>query len=178
MDRIKGNPSLADTFGLKAEYDYKQAKANFEKEETAAWEDFTRQQKEIEKNLKSTIAKANQAAPEGIDRDGLELLRSGIMTTEELGQFLDRYKDNPTMRRITAQHIKKMMEAADDPQDRQKLTMLYYSVERNDTMTAWDALVNTAHICSGQSHGRGSPSYTFSISSEWERLTEETIKNF
>lgn len=34
------------------------------------------------------------------------------------------------------------------------------------------------NMCTGQAHGKGEPRYVLSISSQWEKLTENTIKNF
>lgn len=178
MEDIKRNPSLADTFGMKAEYDYNQAKADFEKAETVVWEDFERQMAEIGKALKSAFTKVNQARPEDIDRDGLELLNSGILTVDELGPFLDRYEGNPTMERFVARHIEKLLKDTKEQQTRRKLIILHQKAMASNIMEAWKNLENSARTCTGQTHGKGEPRYVLSISSQWERLTEEAIKNF
>ena len=178
MEDVQRNPSLADTFGMKAEYDYNQAKAAFKKAETAAWEDFEREMEEIGKDLKSAFAKVNQARPEDIDRAGLELLNSGILTVDDLGALLDRYEDNPTMRRLIAQHVEKLLKDTNDTQTRRELIAVRQKAVANDIMDAWKNLEDTARICTGQAHGKGEPRYVLSISSQWEKLTENTIKNF
>lgn len=178
MEDIQRNPSLADTFGMKAEYDYKSAKSNFEKLETAVWEDFDRQRAEIRAALESTFRKANEPRPEDVDRDGLELLRSGILTIDEIGGFLDRYENSPAMRRLTAQHIEKLLEETKDPQSRRALIMLRQKAGASDVMDAWESLEYMARICSGQSHGRGEPSYVLRISGKWEELTATAIAAF
>lgn len=178
MEDIQRNPSLADTFGMKAEYDYNQAKADFQKAETAVWEDFDKRMKEIGTALKRTFAKVNQARPEDIDRDGLELLNSGILTVDDLGALLDRYEDNPTMRRLIAQHVEKLLKDTNDTQTRRELIAVRQKAVANDIMDAWKNLEDTARICTGQSHGKGEPRYVLDISSQWEQLTENAIKNF
>lgn len=50
--------------------------------------------------------------------------------------------------------------------------------QRDFIMDAWKNLEDTARICTGQAHGKGEPRYVLSISSQWEKLTENTIKNF
>ena len=77
-----------------------------------------REMEEIGKALKSAFAKVNQARPEDIDRAGLELLNSGILTVDDLGALLDRYEDNPTMRRLIAQHVEKLLKDTKDTQTR------------------------------------------------------------
>lgn len=178
MEDIQRNPSLVDTFGMKAEYDYKSAKSNFEKLETAVWEDFDRQRAEIRAALESTFRKVNEPRPEDVDRDGLELLRSGILTIDEIGGFLDRYENSPAMRRLTDQHIEKLLEETKDPQSRHALIMLRQKAGVSDVIEVWESLEHTARICSGQSHGRGEPSYVLSISGKWEELTATAIAAF
>ena len=179
MEDVQRNPSLADTFGMKAEYDYNQAKAAFKKAETAAWEDFEREMEEIGKALKSAFAKVNQARPEDIDRAGLELLNSGILTVDDLGPLLDRQRcHNPTMRRLIIQHVEKLLKDTRDTQTRRELIAVRQKAVANDIMDAWKNLEDTARICTGQAHGKGEPRYVLSISSQWEKLTENTIKNF
>lgn len=168
MEDIQRNPSLADTFGMKAEYDYNQAKADFQKAETAVWEDFDKRMKEIGTALKRTFAKVNQARPEDIDRDGLELLNSGILTIDELEPFLVRYECSPTMCRFIARHIEKLLEETKESQTRQRLIMIRQKAKAGDIMDAWKKLEDTARICSGQSHGKGEPRYVLDISSQWE----------
>ena len=178
MEDVQRNPSLADTFGMKAEYDYNQAKAAFKKAGTAAWEDFEKQVKEIGKNLESTHAKANLATPEDIDQNGLELLKSGILNAHDLWALLDQYEDSPTMQRLIAQHVEKLLKDTKDTQTRRELIAVRQKAVANDIMDAWKNLEDTARICTGQAHGKGEPRYVLSISSQWEKLTENTIKNF
>lgn len=178
MEDVQRNPSLADTFGMKAEYDYNQAKADFKKAETAVWEDFEREMEEIGKALKSAFAKVNLARPEDIDRDGLDLLNSGILTIDELEPFLARYEGSPTMKRFIARHIEKLLEETKESQTRQRLIMIRQKAMTGDIMDAWKNLEDTARICTGQAHGKGEPRYVLSITNQWERLTENAIKNF
>ena len=142
------------------------------------WEDFVREMEEIGKDLKSAFAKVNQARPEDIDRAGLELLNSGILTVDDLGALLDRYEDNPTMRRLIAQHVEKLLKDTKDTQTRRELIAVRQKAAANDIMEVWKNLEDTARICTGQAHGKGEPRYVLSISSQWEKLTENTIKNF
>ena len=178
MEDIQRNPSLADTFSAKAEYDYNQAKADFKKAETAVWEDFEREMEEIGKALKSAFAKVNLARPEDIDRAGLELLNSGILTIDDLGSLLDRYEGNPTMQRLIAQHVEKLLKDTKDTQARRELIAVRQKAVANDIMEVWKDLEEAAQICTGQAHGKGEPRYVLSISGQWERLTENAIKNF
>ena len=134
--------------------------------------------KEIGKNLESTHAKANLATPEDIDQNGLELLKSGILNAHDLWALLDQYEDSPTMQRLIAQHVEKLLKDTRDTQTRRELIAVRQKAVANDIMDAWKNLEDTARICTGQAHGKGEPRYVLSISSQWEKLTENTIKNF
>lgn len=163
---------------LSEEYYMNKARAAFDLIDNSVWADFEREMEEIGKALKSAFAKVNQARPEDIDRAGLELLNSGILTVDDLGALLDRYEDNPTMRRLIAQHVEKLLKDTKDTQTRRELIAVRQKAVANDIMDAWKNLEDTARICTGQAHGKGEPRYVLSISSQWEKLTENTIKNF
>lgn len=163
---------------LSEEYYMNKARAAFDLIDNSVWADFEREMEEIGKALKSAFAKVNQARPEDIDRAGLELLNSGILTVDDLGALLDRYEDNPTMRRLIAQHVEKLLKDTNDTQTRRELIAVRQKAVANDIMDAWKNLEDTARICTGQAHGKGEPRYVLSISSQWEKLTENTIKNF
>lgn len=165
---------------LLAEHHLRKATAAFDLVKAEAWEEFEGQAKTIRENLASTLAKADMANPEEVDQNGLTILQSGILSPAELETFFNRYSGNFTMQRLIGKHVEQLTKETDDPEARQRLTMLAQTAKAGSAgiLAQFDALVNTAHICSGQSHGQGSPSYTQTISGEWERLTEETIKNF
>lgn len=179
MERIQGNPNLADTFGEKAEYDYRLAKSAFEKLDV--WEKFDRQRAEIRAALEGTLRKANQARPEDLDGPALELLRSGILTISEIGAFLDKYENNPTMRRLAVQHIEKLLEETTDIEDRRALLMLRQKAGASDIMEKWENLEYAARVASGASGDgtkRKDPVFMAAISQKWEQMASSAVENF
>lgn len=165
---------------LLAEHRLNKAKAAFDLIDGSVWADFERQMAEIGEALKSTLAKTNMADPEEVDQNGLTILQSGILSVDELEMFYNRYSDNFTMQRLIAQHVKGLAEAERDPEKRKRLIMLANAAEAglDGVLETWKGLEEAARTCTGQAHGKGAPSYVLSISSQWERLTENTIKNF
>ncbi len=165
---------------LLAEHNLNKARAAFDLIDNSVWTDFDRQMKEIGEALKSTLAKTNMADPEEVDPNGLTILQSGILSVDELEVFYNRYSGNFTMQRLIAQHVKGLAETEGDPEKRKRLIMLARAAEAGPAgvLDTWKNLEDTARICTGQSHGKGAPSYVLSISSQWEQLTENAIKNF
>lgn len=165
---------------LLAEHNLNKARAAFDLIDNSVWTDFDRQMKEIGEALKSTLAKTNMADPEEVDPNGLTILQSGILSVDELEVFYGRYSGNFTMQRLVAQHVGQLADGEKDPEKRKRLIMLARAAEAGPAgvLDTWKNLEDTARICSGQSHGKGAPSYVLSISSQWEQLTENAIKNF
>ncbi len=165
---------------LSEEYYMNKARAAFDLIDNSVWADFERQMKEIRAALESTLAKSSMPDPEEVDQNGLTILQSGIMSVDELEMFYNRYSDNFTMQRLIAQRVKDLEKGEKDPEKRTRLIMLARAAEAgpNAVLEAWKGLEESARICTGQAHGKGEPRYVLSISSQWEKLTENTIKNF
>lgn len=165
---------------LLAEHNLNKAQAAFGLIDNSVWANFERQMAEIGEALKSTLAKTNMADPEEVDPNGLTILQSGILSVDELEMFYNRYSDNFTMQRLIAQHVKNLAEAEREPEKRKRLIVLAQAAEAGPAgvLEAWKGLEYAAQTCTGQLWGKGSPSYVLSISSQWEQLTENAIKNF
>ena len=165
---------------LLAEHNLNKARAAFDLVDNSVWGDFERQMAEIGAALKSTLAKTNMADPEEVDTNGLTILQSGILSVDELEVFYERYGGNFTMQRLVARHVGQLADGEKDPEKRKRLIMLARAAEAGPAgvLDTWKNLEDTARICTGQSHGKGAPSYVLSISGQWERLTENAIKNF
>lgn len=163
-----------------AEHYLNKARAAFDLIDNSVWTDFERQMAEIGEALKSTLAKTNMADPEEVDQNGLTILQSGILSVDELEMFYNRYSDNFTMQRLIARHVGQLAAEEKDPERRQRLIMLARAAEAgpDGVLETWKGLEEAARTCTGQAHGKGAPSYVLSISSQWERLTEQAIKNF
>ena len=55
-----------------------------------------------------------------------------ILTVDDLGALLDRYEDNPTMRRLIAQHVEKLLKDTNDTQTRRELIAVRQKAVAND----------------------------------------------
>lgn len=113
-------------------------------------------------------------------RTGKEEAITVILSVDELEVLYGRYSGNFTMQRLIARHVGQLADGEKDPEKRKRLIMLARAAEAGPAgvLDTWKNLEDTARICTGQAHGKGEPRYVLSISSQWEKLTENTIKNF
>ena len=179
-NRSNGNPGSAQR--QRAELDYQDAKTEFRDAERRIWGEFTRTRADLRRELAERVAADSSANPDTVDANGLELLKSGILTANDFYALAEKYDDNPTMLRLLAKYAR---DAASDPSNDQATRgALYMLSERcadgcGAVMGNWDALFQIADYCSGQAHERtGSPSYTLSMSEWWEQLSGEAVENF
>ena len=167
----------------RAELKYQQAELDFKEEETRIWPEFNRRRAELRSNLERELRGDNTANPDAIDPNGMELLKSGILSTDDFYSLVEKYDDNPTMLRFVARYAK---EAADDmdrtqAKDRGALYQLAQvcSQGQGRTMRAWDDLSRIADYCSGQTRDRrDTPTHTISMGKRWEQLAGESVANF
>ena len=167
----------------RAELKYQEAELAFKEAEARIWPEFNRRRAELRSQLERETRGNNAANPDAVDANGLELLKSGILSADDFYSLVEKYDDNPTMLRLVARYAK---EAADDmdstqAKDRGALYQLYQvcSQGQGRTMRAWDDLSHIADYCSGQARNRrDTPTHTISMGQWWEQLSGEAVENF
>lgn len=167
----------------RSELKYQEAELAFKEAEARIWPDFNRRRAELRSQLERETRGNNAANPDAVDANGLELLKSGILSADDFYSLVEKYDDNPTMLRLVARYAK---EAADDmditqAKDRGALYQLYQvcSQGQGRTMRAWDDLSHIADYCSGQARARrDTPTHTISMGKWWEQLSGDTVENF
>lgn len=108
------------------------------------------------------------------DDYALSLLNSGIMTPEDVFRMSDKYANNPTMRRLIADHAGKM---ADDTKfEGSRASLLSFSAklahEKDDIIKSWDSLVATASCYAGYKRTNYGPDYVISMNQHWDEVSE------
>ena len=167
----------------RAELKYQQAELDFKEAEARIWPEFNRRRAELRSKLERELRGDNAANPDAIDSNGMELLKSGILSADDFYSLVEKYDDNPTMLRFVARYAK---EAADDmdrtqAKDRGALYQLAQvcSQGQGRTMRAWDDLSHIVDYCSGQTRNRrDTPTHTISMGKWWEQLSGEIVENF
>ena len=167
----------------RAELKYQQAELDFKEAEARIWPELNRRRAELRSKLERELRGDNAANPDAIDPNGMELLKSGILSADDFYSLVEKYDDNPTMLRFVARYAK---EAADDmdrtqAKDRGALYQLAQvcSQGQGRTMRAWDDLSHIVDYCSGQTRNRrDTPTHTISMGKWWEQLSGEIVENF
>ena len=167
----------------RAELKYQQAELDFKEAEARIWPEFNRLRAELRSKLERELRGDNAANPDAIDPNGMELLKSGILSADDFYSLVEKYDDNPTMLRFVARYAK---EAADDmdrtqAKDRGALYQLAQvcSQGQGRTMRAWDDLSHIVDYCSGQARARReTPAHTINMGKWWEQLSGEIVENF
>jgi hypothetical protein len=158
------------------------AKTAFDSVRSRVWDSFNAQRAEIRAELAAEIKRDNMASPDAIDNNGLELLKSGILTPDELEALAVKYDTNPTMLRMVGKFAAEALKATADTQERAKLYAVTEAAKngQNATLRAFDTLSTVADTCSGiRSNGKLSePGYTVAIGAKWEELSGEAVANF
>lgn len=123
--------------------------------------------------LAAAIKAENTATPDGIDQNGLELLKSGILTADDMESLVSKYDGNPTMLRLAGKYAKEMADTMKDPSDAPARARLYgicAAVKDGEgrAMRAFDTLVSIADRCINNPL----------IADKWEQLTENAVEDF
>lgn len=167
----------------RAELDYQDAQREFKTAGERVWDGFNRQRAELRAKLAAEVKSSSAAIPDAVDPNGLELLKSGILSADDFFTLADRYNGNATMLRLVAKYAKLAADNMDGTQAKHRgaLYQLADSCKngQGQTMQAWDNLSRIADYCSGQAREkRDRPNHILSMGQHWEHLSGETIENF
>ncbi len=162
-----------------------EAEHTFKATESRVWAEFDRQKDAIRRDLESEVRATSTVDPDAIDTNALELLKSGILTADDIFSMVDKYDSNITMLRLISKTAK---ELADDKQhtDAKTRGLLYTLCNqigngKNSTMRNFDDLVEISNYCSGRGGGgtqRTTPAHTVAMAGKWEELASTAVENF
>lgn len=162
-----------------------EAEHTFKATESRVWAEFDRQKEAIRRGLESDVRASSTVDPDAIDANALELLKSGILTADDIFSMVNKYDSNLTMLRLISKTAK---ELADDKQhtDAKTRGLLYTLCNqigngKNSTMRNFDDLVEISNYCSGRGGGgtqRTTPAHTVAMAGKWEELASTAVENF
>lgn len=162
-----------------------EAEHTFKATESRVWAEFDRQKEAIRRDLESDVRASSTVDPDAIDANALELLKSGILTADDIFSMVNKYDSNLTMLRLISKTAK---ELADDKQhtDAKTRGLLYTLCNqigngKNSTMRNFDELVEISNYCSGRGGGgtqRTTPAHTVAMAGKWEELASTAVENF
>lgn len=160
-----------------------EAQAAFESKRTSIWDSFNQQRAQIKKELEAAVKEDGAASPDAVDNNGLEILKSGILSADEYADFAEKYDTNPTMLRFVAKYAREAADAMkEDPKARATLNSVAMACQdgRSAPLRAWDDLSKICDHCSGQSRKGVTerPEHIINMGAHWEELSAEAIQNF
>ena len=161
-----------------------EAEHTFKATESRVWAEFDRQKEAIRRELESDVRASSTVDPDAIDANALELLKSGILTADDVFSLVNKYDANVTMLRLISKHAKEL--ADDKNTDAKTLGQLYVLCSqigngKNSTMRNFSDLVEISNYCSGRGGGgtqRTTPAHTVAMAGKWEELASTAVENF
>ena len=161
-----------------------EAEHTFRAAESRVWAEFDRQKEAIRRDLESKVRASFTVDPDAIDANALELLKSGILTADDVFSLVDKYDSNITMLRLISKTAKELADDKNtDAKTRGQLYVLCSQIGsgKNSTMRNFDDLVEISNYCSGRGGGgtqRTTPAHTVAMAGKWEELSGNAVVNF
>ena len=161
-----------------------EAEHTFKAAESQVWAEFDRQKEAIRRDLESKVWASSTVDPDAIDANALELLKSGILTADDVFSLVDKYDSNITMLRLISKTAKELADDKNtDAKTRGQLYVLCSQIGngKNSTMRNFDDLVEISNYCSGRGGGgtqRTTPAHTVAMAGKWEELASTAVENF
>ena len=161
-----------------------EAEHTFRAAESRVWAEFDRQKDAIRRDLESKVRASSTVDPDAIDANALELLKSGILTADDVFSLVDKYDSNITMLRLISKTAKELADDKNtDAKTRGQLYVLCSQIGsgKNSTMRNFDDLVEISNYCSGRGGGgtqRTTPAHTVAMAGKWEELSGNAVVNF
>ena len=158
----------------RAELDYLEAELAFKDAEKRIWPEFNRKRADIRSRLEADVRSAELVNPDALDANGVELLKSGVLSAGDYYALAEKYDDNPTMLRLIAKYARDAADSMTEAKDRGALHQLAQACAtgQGKTMRSWEELSGIADYCSGQARGRKeTPTYTINMGKWWEQLS-------
>ena len=183
----------AETFRGEGENDLRRQRAKaelleaehtFKATESRVWAEFDRQKEAIRRDLESEVWASSTVDPDAIDANALELLKSGILTADDVFSLVDKYDSNITMLRLISKTAKELADDKNtDAKTRGQLYVLCSQIGngKNSTMRNFSDLVEISNYCSGRGGGgtqRTTPAHTVAMAGKWEELASTAVENF
>ena len=158
------------------------AEATFNEVSARVWGDFKTTRRMLRADLEQEVRAANLANPDAIDSNALELLKSGVLTSDDYAAFMEKYDSNPTMLKLLAHYAVEAAKATDSRREAATLNAISidFQIGQSAVLRAFDDICKISDYCRGEKHvgDQIRPEYAVNMSSRWEELTSEVVENF
>lgn len=158
------------------------AEAAFNEVSARVWDNFKTTRRTIRTELEREVRAANLANPDAIDNNALELLKSGVLTSDDYAAFMEKYDSNPTMLKLLARYAAEAAKATDSRREAATLNAISIDCQSGQgaILRAFDDLCKVSDYCRGERHDgdRFRPEHTAIMSEKWDDLAGEAVESF
>lgn len=159
--KYTANRILAETSLEEAKQAFYKAQRNFT--------DSVTKFNSIRAELADEVEFAYAADPSKVDRETMELMRSGILTASEYTRLMNNAADNPTMQRLIAKAAADRAENTKDDKEADALRRLSFTIDDgSEHLKTFDTLVDVYKRCTKNPV----------LISKWDELCGDTVQNY
>ena len=110
--------------------------------------DFKTTRRMLRAELEQEVRAADLVNPDAIDSNALELLKSGVLTSDDYAAFMEKYDSNPTMLKLLAHYAAEAAKATDSRREAATLNAISIDCQsgQSTVLRAFDDIVKSLTI--------------------------------
>lgn len=152
------------------------AEATFNEVSARVWDNFKATRRTIRAELEQAVRTADIVKPDAINSNALELMKSGVMTSDDYAAFVKKYGNNPTMLRLISHYSAVAAKAQDGSSEAAALNSI------SDACQSWKGKAlqkfdDLSDYC-GNITGREEPDEVSGMIEKWDELSLNSVENF
>ena len=152
------------------------AEATFNEASARVWDNFKATRRTIRAELEQAVRTADIVNPDAINSNALELMKSGVMTSDDYAAFVKKYGNNPTMLRLISHYSAAAAKAQDGSSEAAALNAISNVCQswKDEILQKFDDL---SDYC-GDITGHEEPDEVSRMSEKWDELSLNAVENF
>lgn len=152
------------------------AEATFNEVSARVWDNFKATRHTIRAELEQAVRTADIVNPDAINNNALELMKSGVMTSDDYAAFVKKYGNNPTMLRLISHYSAEAAKAQNNSGEAIALNSI------SDACQSWKGKAlqkfdDLSDYC-GNITGREEPDEVSGMIEKWDELSLNSVENF
>lgn len=152
------------------------AEATFSEVSARIWDNFKTTRHTIRAELEQAVRTADIVNPDAINNNALELMKSGVMTSDDYAAFVKKYGNNPTMLRLISHYSAAAAKAQDGSSEAAALNAISNACQswKDEILQKFD---DFSDYC-GDITGHEEPDEVSRMSEKWDELSLNAVENF
>ena len=152
------------------------AEATFNEVSARVWDNFKATRHTIRAELEQAVRTADIVNPDAINNNALELMKSGVLTSDDYAAFVKKYGNNPTMLRLISHYSAEAAKAQNNSGEAIALNSI------SDACQSWKGKAlqkfdDLSDYC-GNITGREEPDEVSGMIEKWDELSLNSVENF